>query len=197
MSEACVFVTHQDLLKRSDMAPSRGEIASNSAEKVRNQVLAVSRPTPPQTGIRRPLSPVREYRIVTDVADSSEGSEMRTSASNQGQEPLPGSPAWPVISATSSGSSAVPPRLPPLDNDLLIMERDSQETAEGSASTPLNENEPSVPQHEMDESFTSDESQTTAIIQRNKMILLHGLSLTSLGGSLTLVSGIIVTFGAE
>jgi len=188
MSEACVFLTQQDPLKRSDMAPSRGNDDTNTIpEQHSSPGISITRSNPPRTGLRRPLSPVREYQVVTDIADNSEGSEMRTFALKQGQESLPSSPDQP-ISAASSGSTTMPPPLPPTDNELSGMETGEEETPQGSASSLLKSDEPCVPQHEMADSATEEESRCSAVIQRNKMILLQGLSLTSIGGSLTLVS---------
>jgi len=188
MSEACVFLTQQDPLKRSDMAPSRGNDDTNTIpEQHSSPGISITRSNPPRTGLRRPLSPVREYQVVTDIADNSEGSEMRTFALKQGQESLPSSPEQP-ISAASSGSPTMPPPLPPMDNDLSGMEMGEEETPQGSASSLLKSDEPCVPQHEMADSATEEESRCSAVIQRNKMILLQGLSLTSIGGSLTLIN---------
>lgn len=198
MSEACLLLMQQGPLKRSNMAPSRGKLDSNSTEKNNNRTDAVSAsvsgPSLPQAEIQRSLSPVLECRVVTDVADTSEGSEMRTFFSNQGQKSLPGSPTDRQPGCdVSSGSFSLPQRQPPLDNELSEMETGEEETSRGSASSPLKSNEPSVPQHEMgDSSKTEEESKCTAMIKRNKTILLQGLTLTYRVGSLTLVS---VLFG--
>ena len=188
MSEACLFLTQQDPLKRSDLAPSRGKLDSNAPDN-HNAPLAGS--SPPRAGIRRPLSPVREVQVVTDVADSSEGSEMRTETFDSKQGPkgsVPNSPTRP-ISADSSCSPLMPPPLPLINNEQTAMETSlEEETAQGAASSPFKSNEFSGPQHEVGDSVAEEESRCAALIERNKMILLQGLSLTCMEGNLTLVS---------
>ena len=183
------------------MAPSRGK-ADKSIPNKKHSAPVVPLSSLPRTGIRRPLPPVREYRVVTDAGDSSEVSEMRAGAfrqqqQQQGQEQSqPTSPAQPVSAASSAETSSVPPPPPPTDNELSAMETE-EETSGGSASSPVKSDEQtSVPQHEMEcSSRTEEDSKSAALVERNKMILLQGLSLTHIGGNLTLVSVVFVFWG--
>jgi hypothetical protein len=186
------------------MAPSRGKVDKGIPNKKHSSpAFSVPLSSLPRTGIRRPLSPVREYRVVTDAGDSSEVSEIVAGASRQqkqqqGQEQSqPTFPARPVSAASSGETSSMPPPLPPADNELSSMETEDDEASGGSASSPVKSGErTSVPQHEMDgSSRTDEESKSAALVERNKMILLQGLSLTHIGGNLTLVSVAFVIFG--
>ena len=184
MSESCLVLTQQDPLgkARSDinMAPSRGSTKD----------MSTARSTPPQTSRRRPLSPVTEYRVVTDI---SEGSEMRTFSVFPEQEASqPSSPIQQTVlvsaNASAESSEQVPPPPPPTDNELSGMETSEEDPPGESESIFSRSNDPGKPQHEMDDSVTEDETKSTAMIERNKMILLQGLSLISAGRNLTLIN---------
>lgn len=181
------------------MAPSRGKADKGIPNKKHSApAISVSRSSLPRTGIRRPLSPVREYRVITDAGDSSEVSEIVAGASRQQQQGQEQSqPTSPVSAASSWETSSKPPPLPPTDNELSAMETEEDGASGGSASSPVKSDEQtSVPQHEMDgSSRTEEESKSAALVERNKMILLQGLSLTHIGGNLTLVSVAFVILG--
>lgn len=160
------LVLHQyDPLKPSSMACPRGKVAPHIQENGRR----------PRTSprIREQHSPVQDSRVATHTVVSTEGGETRTVETNQEQNSPYSANASSVLTAAAA----------------FIKTED--ETAVESASSTFNSLEPSVPQHEIDDSSPA-ELKYQAILQRNKDILLHGLSRTSAGGSLTLVSGGIV-----
>lgn len=120
-----------------------------------------------------PQMSARESRVATLTTTVSEGSEMRTVETNQEQS----SPCLPNYFSVPAVAASV---------------KMEDETRDGSASAACAALGPTVPQHETYDSSPA-ESQYQAILQRNKCILLQGLSLTSAGGCLTMVSdGIVI-----
>jgi Ran GTPase-activating protein (RanGAP) involved in mRNA processing and transport len=114
---------------------------------------------------------------------------MRTFSEIPGQDASqPSSPVQLTVFANASpeGAEQVPP--PPTDNELSEMETGEEDSRDGFESTFSRSNEAAKPQHEMDNSVTENEAKCTAMIERNKMILLQGLSMTSAEGNLTLIN---------
>lgn len=171
MSKSCLVLLQNDPLKPSSMASPRAKVALNGQDNGRRP-RGVSRMSP-RTGMRGCLSPARESRVATHTTTVSEGSEARTVETNQEQ------------------SSPCPPNDFSVPTIAASVEMED-ETPAGSSSASCTALGPTVPQHEIYDSSPA-ESQYQAILQRNKNILLQGLSLTSAGGSLTLVSdGIVI-----
>jgi hypothetical protein len=173
MSESCLVLLQNDPLKPSSMASPRAKVALNGQENGRRPrgIPQLS----PRTGMRGHLSPARESRVATHTTTVSEGSDARTEETNQ-EESSPCSP----------NDFSVP------DVAASFEIKDETITPDGSASSSCTALGPTVPQHEIDDSSPA-ESQYQAILQRNKGILLQGLSLTSAVGNLTLVSdGIVI-----
>lgn len=164
------LVLHQnDPLKQSSMACPRGKIASHIQENGRRP-RGISRTSP---RIRGQQPPVQESRVATHLVNSTEGGETRLVKTNHEKNSLYSQHASPVPSAAAT---------------CIKMDDGTAVESASSTSTSL---EPSLPQHKIDDSLL-DELKYQAIFQGNKDILLRGLSLTSAGGSLTLVSGGIV-----
>jgi hypothetical protein len=172
MNESCLVIHQNDPLKPSSMASPRAKVSLNGQENGRRPrgIPQMS----PRTGMRGHLSPARESRVATLTTTVSQGSEMRTVETNQEQS-SPCSPNYFSVPAVAAS---------------VKME---DEARDGSASAACAALGPTVPQHETYDSSPA-ELQYQAILQRNKYILLRGLSLTSAGGCLTMVSdGIVIS----
>jgi hypothetical protein len=175
LMKSSFLVLHQnDPLKQSIMACPRGKIAPHPAPHIQEngrRPRGIPRTSP---RIRGQQSPVQESRVATHLVNGTEsGGETRLVKTNHEKNSLYSQHASPVPSAAAKCIKK---------DDGTAVESDS------STSTSL---EPSLPQHKIDDSLP-DELKYQAIFQRNKDILLRGLSLTSAGGGLTLVSGGIV-----
>ena len=191
------FVLHQnDPLKPSSMVCPRGNVAPHRQGNGR-RLQGIPRTSP---RIRGQQFPVQESRVATHMVDITGGGETRRVETNQEQNSpnsmisssVPNSAAACIkmgdetyIESASSTSKSLEPSVPQHKIDDSSSDELKYQEVLSSTSKAF---EPSVTQHNIDDS-SPDALKYETILQRNKDILLRGLSLTSPGRSLTLVSG--------